>query len=104
MANNVLGFLNKNTSSNGNGGSIFSSLFGSDEDSSSNENSSIISSILGSNGDSSSYDKESLISSIADQVIRGDFGNGVERKNRLKEAGFDYETVQKVVNSKLSKK
>ena len=104
LANNVLGFLNKNTSSNGNGGSIFSSLFGSDEDSSSNENSSIISSIFGSNGDSSSYDNESLISSIADQVIRGDFGNGVDRKNRLKEAGFDYETVQKVVNSKLSKK
>lgn len=31
---------------------------------------------------------------IAKQVYRGDWGNGQERKDRLKKAGYDYEAVQ----------
>ena len=42
--------------------------------------------------------KEEELDKMADAVIRGDFGNGDERKNRL---GSDYEEVQKRVNKKL---
>ena len=84
LANNILGLLNKNSSSNGNNGDLFSSILGSDSQNNSPD------------------DYDSILSKIADQVIRGEFGNGVERKNKLKEAGFDYETIQKIVNSKLS--
>ena len=38
---------------------------------------------------------------IALEVIRGDWGNGDERKRRLAEAGYDYTSVQKIVNDKL---
>lgn len=38
---------------------------------------------------------------IADEVIRGDWGNGQERANRLKAAGYDYNTIQAIVNQKL---
>lgn len=39
---------------------------------------------------------------IADEVIRGNWGNGDERKRRLADAGYDYATVQGIVNRKLS--
>ena len=39
---------------------------------------------------------------IAREVIRGDWGNGDERKRRLSEAGYDYGTVQSIVNQILS--
>jgi LysM repeat protein len=39
---------------------------------------------------------------IAREVIRGDWGNGDERKRRLAEAGYDYGTIQSIVNQKLS--
>lgn len=38
---------------------------------------------------------------IAREVIRGDWGNGDERKRRLTEAGYDYGAVQSIVNQKL---
>lgn len=39
---------------------------------------------------------------IADEVIRGDWGVWPERKNRLEEAGYDYEEIQSIVDDKLS--
>ena len=39
---------------------------------------------------------------IAREVIRGDWGNGDERKRRLAEAGYDYSSVQSLVNQILS--
>lgn len=41
---------------------------------------------------------------IAIEVIKGIWGNGAERKNRLTNAGYNYSDVQKIVNQKLSKK
>ena len=38
------------------------------------------------------------IDEIAKEVIRGKWGNGSERKNRLAQAGYDYNAVQKRVN------
>lgn len=35
------------------------------------------------------------------EVIRGDWGNGDERKHRLAQAGYDYTVVQKIVNDKM---
>lgn len=39
---------------------------------------------------------------IVNAVIRGEYGNGEERKQRLTEAGYDYEAVQEAVNEELS--
>lgn len=41
---------------------------------------------------------------IADQVIAGAWGTGVIRKQRLKSAGYDYDTIQALVNAKLNGK
>ena len=38
---------------------------------------------------------------IADEVIAGKWGNGAERKDRLTAAGYDYATIQKIVNAML---
>ena len=38
------------------------------------------------------------IDSIAAEVIQGDWGNGEERKERLEQAGYDYDAVQARVN------
>ena len=38
---------------------------------------------------------------IADEVIDGQWGNGEERRIRLTEAGYDYDTIQAIVNDKL---
>lgn len=38
---------------------------------------------------------------IANEVIRGEWGNGQERKDRLTKAGYDYNAVQAIVNKKL---
>lgn len=43
------------------------------------------------------------ISELADEVIRGEWGNNPDRKTRLTEAGYDYAAVQKEVDSRLSK-
>lgn len=41
------------------------------------------------------------IDTIAREVIRGIWGNGKERENKLKAAGYDYKAVQKRVNELL---
>ena len=41
------------------------------------------------------------ISEVAKEVIRGDWGNGKERKDRLEQAGYNYSEVQKEVNKML---
>ena len=38
------------------------------------------------------------LTDVANAVIRGDFGNGEERKTNLKNAGYDYDEVQAKVN------
>lgn len=38
---------------------------------------------------------------IANEVIKGLWGNGSDRKDRLTKAGYDYNAVQRIVNSKL---
>lgn len=39
---------------------------------------------------------------IAEEVIAGKWGNGEDRKNRLTSAGYNYSTIQSIVNQKLS--
>lgn len=41
---------------------------------------------------------------LADEVIAGQWGNGEDRKNRITQAGYNYNAVQNAVNAKLSKK
>lgn len=41
---------------------------------------------------------------VADEVIAGVWGNGEDRKNRLTQAGYDYNAIQNVVNAKTAKK
>lgn len=41
------------------------------------------------------------IDSIAAEVIQGDWGNGEERKERLEQAGYDYDAIQARVNEML---
>lgn len=43
------------------------------------------------------------INDIAKEVIAGKWGNGEERKKKLKAAGYDYDAVQKAVNAMLNK-
>ena len=38
---------------------------------------------------------------IAKEVIQGKWGNGADRKNRLTAAGYDYNTIQSIVNKLL---
>lgn len=38
---------------------------------------------------------------VARQVIRGNWGNGEERKRRLRSAGYDYGFIQNIVNRML---
>ena len=44
------------------------------------------------------YPTKKSIDEIAHEVIQGKWGNGTDRKNRLTNAGYDYNTVQKRVN------
>ena len=41
------------------------------------------------------------IEEIAREVIQGKWGNGEDRKQKLKDAGYDYNTVQQKVNTLL---
>lgn len=43
-------------------------------------------------------DKLEYFQKVVDQVWRGDFGNGADRVRELTEAGYDYATVQNLVN------
>ena len=38
---------------------------------------------------------------LANEVIRGDWGNGADRKTRLTNAGYDFSAIQDIVNEKL---
>lgn len=51
-------------------------------------------------GESQLY-RDDEIESIAAEVIQGDWGNGEERKERLEQAGYDYDAVQARVNELL---
>lgn len=42
------------------------------------------------------------IDELVDEVIAGKWGNGSERKERLTEAGYDYNAIQAGVNEKMS--
>ncbi len=44
------------------------------------------------------------VEELAKEVIRGDWGNGQERKDKLAAAGYDYNTVQAKVNELLNPK
>ena len=44
------------------------------------------------------YPAKKSVDKIAREVIQGKWGNGVDRKNRLTNAGYDYNVVQKRVN------
>ncbi|HCU2976128.1 glucosaminidase domain-containing protein [Clostridioides difficile] len=46
-------------------------------------------------------DKKKSIDELAKEVIRGDWGNGTERKEKLTAAGHDYAAIQKRVNEML---
>ena len=46
-------------------------------------------------------DTKKSVDAIAHEVIRGDWGNGYERKQKLNAAGYDYSAVQKKVNELL---
>ena len=44
------------------------------------------------------------LAEVVDAVIRGDFGNGEDRKAALANAGYNYDIVQQCVDAKLSNK
>lgn len=44
-------------------------------------------------------EKEKSNHALAMEVILGDWGNGQERKDRLTEAGYEYQAIQDIVNS-----
>lgn len=46
--------------------------------------------------------KKKTVDQVAQEVINGSWGNGDDRKRRLKAAGYDYNAVQNAVNAKLS--
>lgn len=52
-------------------------------------------------GKSSSIPNKKSNETIANEIIAGKWGNGVDRKNRLQAAGYDYNAIQKLVNQKL---
>ena len=46
-------------------------------------------------------DSKKSVDELAKEVIRGDWGNGTERKEKLTAAGYDYASIQKRVNEML---
>ena len=57
--------------------------------------------ITTASGSAISSSNAKFIDTLAKEVIRGDWGNGAERKQRLTAAGYDYAAVQKRVNELL---
>ena len=57
---------------------------------------------LGVEGDSTAPVNKKSLDEIAKEVIRGDWGNGQDRKDRLTAAGYDYGAVQSKVNDILN--
>lgn len=60
---------------------------------------SIVNEKLG-NGNATEESKKSD-TEIAKEVIRGEWGNGLERKQRLTAEGYNYNTIQSIVNSMM---
>ena len=58
--------------------------------------------ITTASGPAISSSNAKFIDTLAKEVIRGDWGNGAERKQRLTAAGYDYAAVQQRVNELLS--
>lgn len=56
---------------------------------------------LSKTSSNSSKNKNKDIDDIARAVIRGDYGNGSERKQKLAEAGYNYDEVQTRVNEMI---
>lgn len=56
----------------------------------------------GKTGSTSNSSSKKSNETIANEVIRGEWGNGNDRKNRLNSAGYDYNAVQSIVNAKLA--
>lgn len=52
---------------------------------------------------SPNIEQRKSLNEIANEVIKGVWGNGEERRKRLAEAGYDYSEVQSLVNSIVSK-
>ena len=52
-------------------------------------------------GKNNSGTKKKSVTEVAKEVIRGEWGNGADRKNRLASAGYDYSAVPKKVNELL---
>lgn len=44
------------------------------------------------------------VNEIVTEVLAGKWGNGEDRKNRLKQAGYNYETIQSAVNTAIKSK
>lgn len=57
--------------------------------------------ITTTSGSAVSSSNSKSIDTLAKEVIRGDWGNGAERKQKLTAAGYDYAAVQKRVNELL---
>lgn len=56
------------------------------------------------NGYVEDVSRETLtLEQVADKVIAGEYGNGDERKRKLEAEGYDYRSVQDIVNSKMQK-
>lgn len=53
------------------------------------------------NGISESAEQVEDVLEMANKVIRGDFGNGAERRKKLEELGYSYEKIQNKVNELL---
>lgn len=47
--------------------------------------------------------RQKSVDELANEVLQGLWGNGQERKDRLKKAGYDYEATQARVNEKLAR-
>ena len=56
----------------------------------------------GANHPNGCSDTSSNLEDLTLSVIRGDWGNGQERVERLTEAGYDAQVVQELVNEKLA--
>lgn len=57
--------------------------------------------IATASGSAVSSSNTKSIDTLAKEVIRGDWGNGAERKQKLTAAGYDYAAIQKRVNELL---
>ena len=54
-------------------------------------------------GESQQTKYKKVTKTVVNNVIKGKYGNGEERKKKLTEAGYNYEEVQKAVNEALKK-